>query len=253
MDDVLLLSEVGKSYWRGGTPHTVLRDVTLRVRAGTIVAVVGERHEGKTTLLKIAAGIEPPDQGRVILAERNLWSLSAGERERLWGDQIAWTSRARPGLDWEMRDYVGLRLAMGRSRGRRGVRARAVEALERVGVGDCAKRSWAELSDWQRILVGLARGIVSRPRLLVIDDLFDGLGLSRMQAAGELLKSLTQEFGCGVLMSASGMEAALMADTVWLLGDKRLGLMSDQTDSGGEIVEFPTAAHFGRGSRGAGS
>lgn len=253
MDEVLLLSEVSKSYWRGGTPHAVLRDVTLRICPGTIVAVVGERHEGKTTLLKIAAGIQRPDHGRVIFAERDLWTLSTGERERLWGDRIAWTSRTRPGLDWEMRDYVGLQLAMGRSRGRRGVRAQAVEALERVGGGECAERSWVELSDWQRILVGLARGIVSRPRLLVIDDLFDGLGLSRMQTAGELLESLTEEFDCGVLMSSSGMEAALMADTVWLLGDKRLGLMSDQTRATGEILEFPTAAHSGRGSRGTGS
>ena len=58
MDEVLLVSEVSKSYWRGGRPLDVLTDVSLRVRPGAIVAVVGERHEGKTTLLKIAAGIE---------------------------------------------------------------------------------------------------------------------------------------------------------------------------------------------------
>jgi ABC-type lipoprotein export system ATPase subunit len=129
MGEVLSLSEVSKSYWRGGMPHLVLRDVTLRIGSGTIVAVVGERHEGKTTLLKIAAGIERPDHGRVICAGQDLWTLSTGERERLWGDQIAWTSRTRPGLDWEMRDYVGLQLAMGRSRGRRGVQAQAALAL----------------------------------------------------------------------------------------------------------------------------
>lgn len=250
MDDVLLVSEVSKAYWRGGRPLDVFTDVSLHVPPGAIVAVVGERHEGKTTLLKIAAGIEVPDRGRVLFGERDLWKLSVRERERLWGEEIAWTSRARPGLDWEMRDYVGLALAMGRSRGRRSVRARAVATLKRVGAEECAEQCWAELSDWQRTLVGLARGIASRPRLLVIDDLFDGLGISKMQAAGELLESLVQEFDCGVLMSASGMEAALMADAVWLFGSGRLRLMSDQTRDRGEIVEFPKAA---RGSRGAGS
>lgn len=250
MGEVLILSEVSKTYWRGDRPLEVLSDVSLHVPAGAIVAVVGERHEGKTTLLKIAAGIEAPDHGGVLFCERDLWRLTVPERERLWGDEIAWTSRARPGLDWEMRDYVGLRLAMGRSRGRRGARAKALAALQRVGAEECADRCWPELSDWQRMLVGLACGIVSRPRLLVIDDLFDGLGLSKMQAAGELLGSLTREFDCGVLMSASGMEAALMADVVWLFDGGRLQLMSDQTSGGGEIVEFPTAV---RGSRGVGS
>jgi ABC-type Mn2+/Zn2+ transport system ATPase subunit len=129
----------------------------------------------------------------------------------------------------------------------------AVEALVRVGAGECAERRWAELSDWQRMLVGLACGIVSRPRLLVLDDLFDGFGLARIQTAGELLESLAEEFDCGVLMSASGMEAALMADVVWALGDTRLRLMSDQTRAGGEVVEFPVTGHTARESRGTDS
>ena len=108
-----------------------------------------------------------------------------------------------------------------------------------VGAQECAERRWGELSDWQRVLVGLACGIVSQPRLLVIDDLFDGLGISKMHAAGELLSSLARELGCGVLMSASGMEVALMADAVWLFGSGGLQLMSDQTAGPGEVVEFP--------------
>ena len=250
MDEVLLVSEVSKTYWRGGQPLDVLKNISLWVRSATIVTVVGERHEGKSTLLKIAAGIEAPEHGSVLLGGRDIWKLSNSQRERMRGDEIAWTSRARPGLDWEMRDYVGLRLAIGRSHGRRRVRTQAVAALKRVGAEDCAERHWSELSDWQRVLVGLACGIVSQPRLLVIDDLFDGLGISKMQAAGDLLSSLAQELDCGVLMSASGMEVALMADAVWLFGSGGLQLMSDQTAGSGEVVEFPRSAH---GSRGVGS
>ena len=250
MDELLLISEVSKTYWRGDFPLELLKDVSLRVRPGTIVAVVGERNEGKTTLLKIAAGIEAPDRGTVLFEDRNLWSLAPSERERLWGEAIAWTSRKRPGLDWEMRDYVGLRLAMGRSHGRRSARAQAVAALRRVGAEKCSEQHWPELSDWQRTLVGLACGIVSHPRLLVIDDLFDGLGIAKVQAAGELLTSLSREIDCGVLMSASGMEAALMADAVWTFDHTKLSLMSDQTPTSGEVVEFPRVV---RGLRGAGS
>jgi ABC-type glutathione transport system ATPase component len=248
MDEILFVSEVSKTYWRGGQPLDALKDVSLWVRPAAIATVVGERHEGKTTLLKVAAGIEPPDNGRVLFCGRDIWKLSDSQRERMRGDEIAWTSRARPGLDWEMRDYVGLRMAIGRSHGRRRVRAQAVAALKRVGAEECAERRWSELSDWQRVLVGLACGIVSRPRLLVIDDLFDGLGISKMQAAGDLLSSLAQELGCGVLMSASGMEVALMADAVWMFGGGALQLMSDQTAGSGEVVEFPGSVRRSRGS-----
>jgi ABC-type Mn2+/Zn2+ transport system ATPase subunit len=250
MDEVLLVSGVGKTYWRGGQPLDALKDVSVWVRPAAIATIVGERHEGKTTLLKIAAGIEPPDHGRVLFRGRDIWELLDSQRERLWGNEIAWISRARPGLDWEMRDYVGLRLSIGRSHGRRRVREQAVAALKRVGAEGCAERHWSELSDWQRVLVGLACGIVGRPQLLVIDDLFDGLGISKMQAAGELLSSLAQELDCGVLMSASGMEVALMADAVWLFGNGGLQLMSDQTAGSGEVVEFPRSV---RESRGVGS
>lgn len=246
MDELLLIGGVSKTYWRGDWPLEVLKDISLRVEPGMIVAVVGERHEGKTTLLKIAAGIEAPDQGTVMFAERNLWRLAESDRERLWGREIAWTSRERPGLDWNMRDYVGLRLAMGRAHGRRDVRAQAIAALRRVGVEKCAGQRWPELSDWQRMLIGLASGIVSRPRLLVIDDLFDGLGMAKVQAAGELLTSLAQELDCGVLMSASGMEAALMADAVWFFDNGKLSLMSDQTGARGELVAFPRVVRESR-------
>jgi putative ABC transport system ATP-binding protein len=243
MGELLALQKVGKSYRRGVRRLRVLVDVSLDVGLGEVGAVVGSRDEGKTTLLKIAAGIEQPDTGEVRLGDLDLALLADRERSRLLGSEIAWINREGPGVRLDALDYLSLPLAMGRGRGRRTAQGLATAALDRVGAADCAQRRWSELSDWERVLVGLARGIVCRPRLLVIDSVIDGLGMRRTREAGELLLALATELGCAVLMSSSDLEAALIADRVWSLENGRLGLLSEQAQAQAEIIEFPKPAH----------
>ena len=83
---------------------------------------------------------------------------------------------------------------------------------------------------------------VGRPRLLVIDDVLDGLGMRRTREAGELLCSLVQELGCGVLMSASDLEAVLVADRVLCFEHGGLKVMSDEAPYDAEVVSLRGAA-----------
>jgi putative ABC transport system ATP-binding protein len=242
MGELLELRGVSKSYRRGARRLRVLADASLELGAGEVGAVVGARDEGKTTLLRIAAGIEQPDTGQVLLGELDLGQLAKEERARLLGAEIAWTHREGTGVGLEVLDYLGLPLAMGRGRGRREVLGMASEALERVGAAHCARQRWVELSDWERVLVGFARGVICKPRLLVLDSMTDGLGMRRAREAGELLLGLAGELGCGVLMSCTDLEAALIADRVWSLERRRLSLLSEQTVTQAEIIEFPKPA-----------
>lgn len=268
MSDLLVMSGVNKGYWRGARQVQVLTDVSLQVGTREIVTVVGARDEGKTTLLKLAAGMERPDEGRVSLDGQDLDGLSALKRERLLGAKIAWVSRERPGIAWTARQYVAMPLTLGRrrhhvgrralipltlGRGRHHVRRQALVALEFVGVARCANQSWEELSNWERTLVGLARAYACRPRLIIIDDLLDGYGMLRMQEIGDILRSVVEELGCGVLMSASGMEAALVADNVWSFGRGRLKPMTSQLGAGGDVIDFPKGVGSGTDSRSVGS
>ena len=77
--------------------------------------------------------------------------------------------------------------------GRRGAERAAARALERVGARECIGRRWAELSNWQRVLVGLARGFAGSPRVVIIDDLLDALGGRDTEEASDLLRSLVEE------------------------------------------------------------
>lgn len=255
MAELLQLRGVSKRYRRGEGSVQVLADVSLEVAAGEIVAVVGAPGAGKSTLLSIAAGVVRPDAGEVRCDGGVLGALPRRRRERLLGNKIALTDRKPPLLPWKICDFVGLPHTTGRGR-RRSRQARDVggEALRRVGFQGGIDRRWEELSDWERVLVGFARVAVCAPRLALVDGLLDGLDRHRTQHASELLRDLVEELGCGVLMSATELQGALVANQVWQLQRAgRLTMAAGRTgQEEGTVIEFPAGAADGRGARGAG-
>jgi ABC-type lipoprotein export system ATPase subunit len=251
--DLLSLKGVCKSYRRGDRRLQVLVDIALEVGPGEIVAAVGSRDEGKTTLLKIVAGLETPDKGEIWLGDVELTRCSDQERQDRLGREIAWIHREGTGLGFQMLEYVALPLVLGSHYGKREAEHAAMEALERVGAPDCAGLLWKELSNWERVLVAFARGIAHKPRLMVVDDVIDGFGMSSTRQAGELLRSFARELRCGVLMSASDREAALVAERVWSFERGRLNLVFGKSGAEAEVINLHGEARQPRGARGAGS
>jgi predicted ABC-type transport system involved in lysophospholipase L1 biosynthesis ATPase subunit len=230
-------------YRQGGRAGLILQDVSLDVEAAQTVAVVGERWEGKTTLLRLAAGMELADDGQVLFDGVEFAARSRRKRAKLPGRDIVWLDRAESGLGLTMLDYLGLPLVMGwRGPRRAQVRRMAADALERVGAAHVAHNRPQSLSSWERVLVGLASAIVVRPKLLVVDDLLDALGTSRTLQAGDLLNSLAREYRFGVLFSVSDTDAAIMADRIFLFEDRALRLMADHHPQEAAIFEFPRTA-----------
>jgi ABC-type lipoprotein export system ATPase subunit len=230
-ETVLALDHVCMGFDRGEDRLRVLVDVSLAVAAGEIVAVVGTRDQGKTTLLRVASGSLAADMGSVRLSELELTGLSDRQLESVLRTEIGWAARNGPEVRVRVRDYVGLPLATGRRLKWRERRLRVAQVLKQLDVAGCADLKWKELSGWQRVRVELAQAVVGRPRVLLIDDLIDGLSLGKKQAAMEILRSFADDFGCGVLMAASDHAAALPADRVWQLRGGRLKLMADLTDA----------------------
>ena len=248
MPGLLALRGVRVGYRWGGRAGLILEDVSLDVDAGQTVAVVGQRWEGKTTLLQLAAGIELSDDGRVLFEGVDFASCSRRKRHRLLGRDIVWLDRAESVLGLTVLDYLGLPLVMGwRGPRRAQVRRMAAEALERVGVAHVAHKRPQALSSWERVLVGLARAIIVCPKLLVVDDLLDALGTGRTLQAGDLLDSLASEFGFGVLFSVSGLDSAIMADRVLAFEQRTLRLMADHQPQADELA----LARASRATRGA--
>jgi ABC-type lipoprotein export system ATPase subunit len=234
---LLSLRGVSKSYWRGPHELTVLSDLSLDVPPGELVAVWGRRGAGKTTLLRIAAGLETLDSGVVRFEGEDLSTLSEPAHARLMREQVGWVGRGGPRSELTMIDYVALPLLM--EHGRRRAHARASDALKRVGMSDCAGQRWAGLSDGERALVGIAHGIVRRPRLMLVDDPTANLGLIEREEVVQLLRTLVEETNLAVLMTVPDMPTAMRSHQLTALSGGRLLIPSPAPEHDGNVIDFP--------------
>jgi putative ABC transport system ATP-binding protein len=232
MGSLLSLRRVHKSYWRGLRETVVLADVSIDVHAGEIVAVWGQRGSGKTTLLKVAAGLEPPDQGTVSFEGRDLLKGLA----RTLNSEIGWVRRKGPQSDgMTMVEYVS-RPLLGKFSPRVAQR-RAVGLLEQVGVRDCARQRWDDLTDGERTLVAIAHALVREPKLLIADDPTANLNLLQRREVMTLLRSAAEREGRSVLLTVPDMPEMLDAHKVGSLSEGRLLLSRDEELA--NVVEFP--------------
>jgi predicted ABC-type transport system involved in lysophospholipase L1 biosynthesis ATPase subunit len=237
---VLSLTDVCLSFPRGRRLVVpVLADVTLELDAGETVAVLAQRAQGKTSLLRVAAGMERPDKGRVCFEGEDIWGFSERRRSRLLGGQIGWVRPAVPDLDLPMLANVALPLFA--KYGKSEAYTRATTVLERVGAGECAQQFWGSLADWERALVAVAQGTAREPKLLLVDDLTLSLGLEETDDILRLLDTLATEQGFAVLMSVSDAGATGWSGRVaTLFGGELLETTRSPTELG-NLIDFPGA------------
>jgi putative ABC transport system ATP-binding protein len=243
-DVCLALKGVSKSYWRGPHEAVVLRDISLSVYSGECVAVWGQRGSGKTTLLKVAAGLESPERGTVAFKGRALGSMSRGEIVRLLREEIGWARRSGPESDeLEMLDYVALPLLKGNTLKR--ARRRSAQALARVGVADCCKGRWEDLTDGERTLVSIAHAMVRKPSLLVVDDPTANIDVLQREEVMGLLRSTAEEEWIAVLITVPDMPSMVHAHRIGSLSDGRLLVPSGGAVERDNVVELPLRGRAG--------
>jgi ABC-type sugar transport system ATPase subunit len=212
---LLELEHVSKRSRRG--LRDALDDVSLAVDVGELVTVWGERRSGRSTLLRIAAGIEAPDTGIVRFAGGDL----ADRGEQRLGAGVGYCRaafRASAG-----QHIVDLLAATQFARGipRSAARSRAWKALERVGAKECATRTPEELNGEEIVRVAIARALAGAPRLLVIDEPTIGVDLTARDGILALLRSIADD-GVAILASTGEGTGFLGADRVLALHKGRL-------------------------------
>jgi ABC-type multidrug transport system ATPase subunit len=204
---LLELNGVGKRYGRGQLERVALRDVSFELSAGELLAVWGRRNSGRSTLLRIAAGLEPPDHGVVSLHGRNLHARG-GEDLR---EQIRYCRKTYRPTEGQL--VIDRLITAQLTRGIRGslARDRAHEALARANASHCATLKPSELDITETVLVGIARSLVHQPRLLVIDEPTLGVDVFERDRILSLLRSLADD-GISVLMSVGETTCLAGAD-----------------------------------------
>jgi ABC-type multidrug transport system ATPase subunit len=210
---LLELERVSKSFNRGGHERVALRDVSLKLDAGELVAVRGLRRSGRSTLLRVAAGVEMPDSGVVRLDGRD---LADGGGTLDPGIGFCRTSfhptEGRLVIDQVM---AGL---LARGVPRTLARSQARAALRRTGAEESAARTPSDLNRGEAIRVAIARVLARRPRLLVIDEPTKGVDLLDRDPILLLLRSLADD---GLAVFASAVDATCLsgADRALALGE----------------------------------
>jgi len=204
--------------------------VDLEVRANEFFTMLGPSGSGKTTMLRMIAGFEVPDEGRIELAGRDVTELAAYDREvnTVFQDYALF-----PHMSVGDNVEYGLRVAKvaGDERARR-----REEALAMVRLAGYDDRKPSELSGGQRQRVALARAIVNRPRVLLLDEPLGALDLKLREQLQVELKQIQREVGITFVYVTHDQEEALtMSDRVAVIHEGTV----EQVGAPKEVYERP--------------
>jgi ABC-type ATPase involved in cell division len=214
---LLSVEDVTKRYRHGRREFLALRSVSIEVEERELVVVLGARKSGRSTLLRIAAGLERPDSGTARFAGKDL-----ARAHDVVGREIAYCHLSFPTVEGEfVLDHVALPL-LARRRSKRQARHAAEQALERTSVLNCAALEPRELNAGERLRVAIARGLAASPRMLVADDASAGAGPAQSDGLLSLLSSLVHDDGVSVLMSSDDATAVAGAERVYTLDGGRV-------------------------------
>jgi ABC-type lipoprotein export system ATPase subunit len=201
-----------------------LRGLSLEVAAGERVVLHGPNGSGKTTLLRVLAGEQAPSAGTVVVAGVDLVGAEDGARAALRSTGLGLVDQhhartLRPEID--VRDNVALQLAVA-GHPRASARARAVEALESLDLGQLASRSPASLSGGEAQRVAVCAALAHGPELVLADEPTGELDRDAADAVYDLLVRATEAAGAALVVVSHDLAAARIADRVVRIRDGRL-------------------------------
>jgi putative ABC transport system ATP-binding protein len=186
-----------------GSRHEVVRIPEFRLEARSQVALSGESGTGKTTFLHLIAGILAPDSGSILFDGTDVARLSEAERDRLRAGAIGYIFQTFNLLQgFTVLENVLLGMAFGPGADR----ARAMELLRRVGLGERLHHYPRQLSTGQQQRVAVARALANRPKLVLADEPTGNLDHANARAALELIREACTENGAALLLVSHDRE-----------------------------------------------
>jgi putative ABC transport system ATP-binding protein len=227
------LRDVRKVYGRGESAVVALDGVSAALSPGSFTAIMGPSGSGKSTFLNVAAGLDRPTSGRVVLGDTDLGQLSERRLTVLRRERIGFVFQAfnlLPSLTVAQNIALPLRLD-----GHRVRRSTVREVAARVGLEKRLRNRPSQLSGGQQQRVAIARALITRPEIVFADEPTGALDTRTGRGVLALLREIVDEGGHTVVMVTHDPVAAAYADSVMLLADGR--------EAG--MLEAPTADDVG--------
>lgn len=204
---VVQIQNVEKRYGE----HQVLKSVNFDIQAGEFVAFVGESGGGKSTLLRLIAGLESVSAGQLLMNGQGLTGLNKSARVMFQDDRLLPWLTVLDNLSFKSRN--------------KDAQARARELLNLVQLADYADYFPGQLSGGQKQRVALARALMSSPKLLLLDEPLGALdALTRLRMQELIGDVVSQENLTTILITHDVREAVKMADRVVVIKHGNLGL-----------------------------
>ncbi|MER6594213.1 spermidine/putrescine ABC transporter ATP-binding protein [Micromonospora purpureochromogenes] len=210
---------------------TAVDDLSLTIPQGSFFALLGASGCGKTTTLRMIAGLEEPTSGQVLLGDRDIARLRPYKRPV---NTVFQSYALFPHLNIFENVAFGLR-----RRGIRSVDDEVMRMLSLVQLDDYGSRRPAQLSGGQQQRVALARALINRPQVLLLDEPLGALDLKLRRQMQIELKRIQTEVGITFVHVTHDQEEAMtMADTVAVMNAGRI----EQLGAPADIYEFPATA-----------
>ncbi|THD78830.1 MAG: ABC transporter ATP-binding protein [Phenylobacterium sp.] len=218
--DPLILEDVSLTLPSPAGPVEILRGLDVAVGAGERVALVGPSGSGKSSLIAVAAGLERPTGGRVLLFGQDLAKLDEDGRARLRRGRVSLVFQSfhlLPNMTAAENVAAPLEIA-----GERGATATARDWLERVGLSARGHHYPHQLSGGEQQRVALARALASQPKLLFADEPTGNLDAANARHVAELMFELVALTGAAMVLVTHDEALAARADRQVRLRDGRV-------------------------------
>jgi lipoprotein-releasing system ATP-binding protein len=219
---VIAATNVAKRYESGEATTDVLHDLSLDVREGETVAILGASGSGKSTLLHLLGGLDKPTSGSVSLLRSELHQIGESERCRLRNEALGFVYQFHHLLgEYTALDNVAIALRIRRV-SRDEARERAKRLLEVVGLSQRLRHLPAELSGGERQRVAIARALVTEPKCVLADEPTGNLDLENSDIVFNLLLEQVRARKAALVLVTHDRELASRCDRQLLLKLGRL-------------------------------
>ncbi len=231
----LSIQHIAKQYKNGNHAVAALKDVSVDVASGEFLSILGPSGCGKTTLLRIIAGLLPPDGGRILLDGRDI--TDAPPSKRSLGIVFQNYALFENMTVFENVAYAArLKAKREKSATVTEVNARAEELLSELGIADLAGKYPANLSGGQMQRVAIARTLILNPDIMLFDEPMSALDIATRLQLRTVIKDIQKKFGTTMIYITHDQEEAFaMSDRIMVMDKAEIR----QIGTPAEIVEAP--------------
>ena len=232
MSVVLKLSSVVRTYRAGENAVDVLKGVDLELSRGELVGLVGPSGSGKSTLLHTAGLLERPDEGTVLLDGEDCLKLNDRQRTLMRRTRLGFVYQFHHLLpEFNAIDNVAAPLYLSGVR-RNVARERAVELLEKMGLGHRLNHQPMEMSGGEQQRVAIARALSNRPKILIADEPTGNLDTKTTESVFQQLIETGRTQGLAMLIATHNLALTQYMDRVLTLEEGKLTTFEPAKASG---------------------